>query len=477
MTTATVTQDQATETLAALPTLRLCTAGSVDDGKSTFVGRLLHDTKSILADQLESVERASTAKGLSSPDLSLLVDGLRAEREQGITIDVAYRYFASDRRSFILADTPGHVQYTRNTVTGLSTSDLVVILIDARNGVIEQTRRHLSVAAMLDIPQVVVAVNKIDTVDYSEDVFNSVREDVNALVGHLRITFGEQLLPRVDVVPISALHGDNVVDKSENTPWYQGDSVLTILENAQVSGAYGAAAGVAGTGATDTGTAVAGPAAAPGAATTGFRLPVQYVIRDHATDYRGYAGRITAGEINVGDKVQIGPLASEVIGIDTPDGPQPRAFAGQSVTLRLADNVDIARGDVLSDASLPQPTNQFSALAFHLADAPVAVGANVLLRYGPAEVRAKVLGIEERVDILSPDAPRADEDIAHGQLNQLALNDIARIRVAVAEPLPVEPYRRGGGTGAFLLLNPTTGDTVTAGLVAGADTHAGQAGA
>ena len=438
-TTTTTGADQASATVATsyeeAPTLRLCTAGSVDDGKSTFVGRLLHDTKSILADQLESVERVSAARGLQNPDLSLLVDGLRAEREQGITIDVAYRYFASDRRSFILADTPGHVQYTRNTVTGMSTSDLVVILVDVRNGVIEQTRRHLTVAALLDIPQVIVAVNKIDAVDYSQEAFDTAASQVRELVDELRGAFGEQKLPVVDIVPISALVGDNVVSKSENTPWYEGESVLTILEDAR-------------------------PAAV---ATEEFRFPVQFVIRDHATDYRGYAGRITSGEVEVGDTVHAGFRSSRVAGIDTPDGPQQRATAGQSVTLRLEDELDISRGSILSDEALPEPVTQFSALAFHLADAPVRVGSNLLLRYGPAEVRARVLGIDEQLSIA--DGAAAEAGAAGEPATALEQNDVARIRVAVADPLSVEAYVRGGQTGSFLLINPSTGDTLTAGLV------------
>ena len=438
-TTTTTGADQASATVATsyeeAPTLRLCTAGSVDDGKSTFVGRLLHDTKSILADQLESVERVSAARGLQNPDLSLLVDGLRAEREQGITIDVAYRYFASDRRSFILADTPGHVQYTRNTVTGMSTSDLVVILVDVRNGVIEQTRRHLTVAALLDIPQVIVAVNKIDAVDYSQEAFDTAASQVRELVDELRGAFGEQKLPVVDIVPISALVGDNVVSKSENTPWYEGESVLTILEDAR-------------------------PAAV---ATEEFRFPVQFVIRDHATDYRGYAGRITSGEVAVGDTVHAGFRSSRVAGNDTPDGPQQRATAGQSVTLRLEDELDISRGSILSDETLPEPVTQFSALAFHLADAPVRVGSNLLLRYGPAEVRARVLGIDEQLSIA--DGAAAEAGAAGEPATALEQNDVARIRVAVADPLSVEAYVRGGQTGSFLLINPSTGDTLTAGLV------------
>lgn len=419
---------------STVPTLRLCTAGSVDDGKSTFVGRLLHDTKSILADQYEAVERVSAAKGLENPDLSLLVDGLRAEREQGITIDVAYRYFATEKRSFILADCPGHVQYTRNTVTGLSTSDLVIVLIDARNGVIEQTRRHLTVAAMMKTSQVVVAVNKIDAVDFDEGIFRSITSEVRDLAGELG-------LPKIDVVPTSALLGDNVVSPSENTPWYGGPTVLDILEKAR-------------------------PARVNAGKVRGLRFPVQVVIRDHATDYRGYAGRLTSGSVAVGDTVSVGGndgRTTTVAGIDGPAGEQDRAERGESVTLRLADDIDISRGDLIaSDVegdAVPAPSNSVNALVFQLAETPVKVRGNVLLRYGSATVRARVDEIVSRVHIL-------DENEEDGDLGtELALNDIAEVRVTVAEPLPFEAYRRGGRVGSFLLINPSTGDTLTAGLV------------
>ncbi|HCT13912.1 sulfate adenylyltransferase subunit 1 [Corynebacterium nuruki] len=420
----------------ALPTLRLCTAGSVDDGKSTFVGRLLHDTKSILADQFEAVERVSAAKGLANPDLSLLVDGLRAEREQGITIDVAYRYFATDRRSFILADCPGHVQYTRNTVTGLSTSELVIVLIDARNGVIEQTKRHLTVAGMMRTSHVIVAVNKIDAVDFSQEVFSRIEADVRALADDLD-------LPKVDVVPTSALLGDNVVTRSENTPWYDGPSVLEILETAQ-------------------------PARINAGKVRGLRFPVQVVIRDHATDYRGYAGRLTSGSVTVGDTVSVGGAdgrTTTVVGIDGPGGPQESAERGESVTLRLADDIDISRGDLLAEAvegdAVPALSNQVTALVFQLAETPVRVRGNVLLRYGTSLVRGRVDEIVRRVDILGGE----NED--RGDDRTLQLNDIAEVRITVAEPLPFEPYRRGGRVGSFLLIQPGSGDTLTAGLVEG----------
>ncbi|HIW95768.1 MAG TPA: GTP-binding protein [Candidatus Corynebacterium gallistercoris] len=403
-----------TELLTQLPTLRLCTAGSVDDGKSTFVGRLLHDTKSILADQYESVARASSAKGLENPDLSLLVDGLRAEREQGITIDVAYRYFATDKRSFILADTPGHVQYTRNTVTGLSTSELVIVLVDARNGVTEQTRRHLTVAAMMKISHVIVAVNKIDAVDYSEEVFNSVAADIRGL---------ELDLPNIDIVPTSALLGDNVVERSTNTAWYTGPSVLEILETAQ-------------------------PAQHSTSTARSLRFPIQVVLRDHATDYRGYAGRVAAGRVAVGDAVKAGGWDAVISGIDGPAGSQDHAERGESVTLLLDREIDLSRGDLIAGEDAPQPRQQFTATVFHLSDTPVQLRGTVLVRYGSALVRGRVDAISEGRD-------------------SLQLNDIATVTITVAEPLPVEQYRRGGKVGSLLLIHPASGDTLTAGLVEG----------
>ena len=410
-----------TTAVTNLPTLRLCTAGSVDDGKSTFVGRLLYDTKSILSDQYESVERVSTAKGLENPDLSLLVDGLRAEREQGITIDVAYRYFATDKRSFILADTPGHVQYTRNTVTGLSTSELVIVLIDARNGVIEQTRRHLRVASMMKLSHVVVAVNKIDAVDYSEEIYNQVADDIRTLTDELGLN-------HVDIVPTSALLGDNVVERSAKTPWYDGPSVLEILEKAT-------------------------PGAENDSVNRELRLPIQIVIREHSSDYRGYAGRLTAGAVEVGDTVNASGREAVVAGIDSPDGELQRAVRGQSVVIRLDRDIDLSRGDIIAGSDLPEPTNQLTATVFHLSETPVRLRSNVLLRYGSATVRARVDEVIERID-----APQ-------GGSEELVLNDIARVRVTVAEPLPFEQYRRGGRVGSFLLIQPGTGDTVTAGLI------------
>ena len=323
-------------------TLRLCTAGSVDDGKSTFVGRLLYDTKSVLADQVESMERTSTDRGFDGMDLSLLVDGLRAEREQGITIDVAYRYFATDKRTFILADTPGHVQYTRNTVTGMSTSQVVVLLIDARHGVVEQTRRHLNVAALLGVRHVVLAVNKIDLVDYDEQVFRDIESEFNQIATRLGIT-------DTTVVPISALKGDNVVERSTAMEWYTGPTVLEVLETVPVA-----------TGRADE---------------LDFRFPIQYVIREHASDYRGYAGRVKAGSISVGDEVGLPEgRTSTITQIDTADGPADSAAAGDSVTLLLADDVDLARGDLIAGPQRPAATREFDATVVGLTEKDIKPG-------------------------------------------------------------------------------------------------------
>ena len=302
-----------TTLLRTRETLRLCTAGSVDDGKSTLVGRQLHDTRSVLADQLAAVERTSADRGFHGGlDLSLLVDGLRAEREQGITIDVAYRYFATDRRTFILADTPGHVQYTRNTVTGVSTSQVVVLLVDARHGVVEQTRRHLTVAALLGVRTVLLAVNKIDLVDWSEAVFRDIEAEFTSLAVDVGVDDAH-------VIPVSALLGDNVVEPSENLPWYEGPTVLELLESVEVHRGRAHA--------------------------LGFRLPIQYVIREHSSDYRGYAGRVDAGVLTVGDTVHLPEgRTSTVTHIDTADGEVRSAHAGDSVVLRLADDIAYCAG-------------------------------------------------------------------------------------------------------------------------------------
>ncbi|MDK8895078.1 GTP-binding protein [Corynebacterium sp. MSK006] len=426
MTTATAPA-HASDALADRETLRLCTAGSVDDGKSTFVGRLLHDTRSVLADQLASVERTSADRGFDGLDLSLLVDGLRAEREQGITIDVAYRYFATDRRTFILADTPGHVQYTRNTVTGVSTSQVVVLLIDARHGVVEQTRRHLTVAALLGVRTVVLAVNKIDLVDFDEQVFRDIESDARAVADDLGID-------DLKVVPISALLGDNVVERGENMDWYTGPTVLEILEGVEV--ARGRANDL------------------------DFRFPVQYVIREHASDYRGYAGRVKAGTVHVGDTVTLPEGREAVVAhIDTPDGEVDSATAGDSVVLRLDREIDIVRGDLIAGPGRPADTRRFAATVVGLSDKELTRGKRVKIRYGTKLTRGRVTSVDSLVSI-DDAAP-----VAEGADLTVGLNDIAHVTVDVAEALPVEDYAARGAVGSFLVVDQADGDTLAAGLV------------
>ncbi|OKX87448.1 GTP-binding protein [Corynebacterium glutamicum] len=419
------TLNKASEKIASRETLRLCTAGSVDDGKSTFVGRLLHDTKSVLADQLASVERTSADRGFEGLDLSLLVDGLRAEREQGITIDVAYRYFATDKRTFILADTPGHVQYTRNTVTGVSTSQVVVLLVDARHGVVEQTRRHLSVSALLGVRTVILAVNKIDLVDYSEEVFRNIEKEFVSLASALDVT-------DTHVVPISALKGDNVAEASTHMDWYTGPTVLEILENVKVSRGR--------------------------AHDLGFRFPIQYVIREHASDYRGYAGTINAGSISVGDTVYLPEgRTTEVTHIDSADGSLQTASVGDAVVLRLAQEIDLIRGELIAGEDRPESVRSFNATVVGLADRTIKPGAAVKVRYGTELVRGRVAAIERVLDIDGVNDNEAPETYG--------LNDIAHVRIDVAGELEVEDYAARGAIGSFLLIDQSSGDTLAAGLV------------
>ncbi|PLA38027.1 sulfate adenylyltransferase [Corynebacterium coyleae] len=420
------TAETAIAALSARETLRLCTAGSVDDGKSTFVGRLLHDTKSVLADQLASVERTSADRGFEGLDLSLLVDGLRAEREQGITIDVAYRYFATDKRTFILADTPGHVQYTRNTVTGMSTSQVVVLLVDARNGVVEQTIRHLTVAKLLGVRTVILAVNKIDLVDYSQQRFDDIRTEFDAKAAALGIEDPH-------VVPISALRGDNVAERSDATPWYTGPTVLELLESIPVQRGR--------------------------ADDLDFRFNIQVVLREHASDYRAYAGRVNAGSITVGDEI-LAPYGrtTTVAGIDTADGPVDTAHAGDSVALRLTDDIDLTRGDLLAANTRPEDTREFDATVVGLNEKNLRAGQAVKLRIGTAFVRARVASVERVLDI---DGAEGDNTAPEA----VALNDIAHVTIQTADELPVEQYAARGAVGNFLLVDQASGNTLAAGLV------------
>ncbi|MFB7474696.1 sulfate adenylyltransferase subunit 1 [Kitasatospora sp. NPDC056184] len=402
--------------------LRFATAGSVDDGKSTLAGRLLHDSKSVLADQLAAVEHASRARGLAEPDLALLTDGLRAEREQGITIDVAYRYFATPRRRFVLADTPGHVQYTRNMVTGASTAELMVILTDVRHGVVEQTRRHAAVAALLRVPRLLLAVNKMDLVDCAEPAFAAVADRFAALAHSLGIG-------SVTAIPISARDGDNVVTPSRRMAWYGGPTLLEHLETVPAAGE---------------------PEDAPA------RFPVQYVIRHGG---RGYAGRISAGTLRVGDRVVVLPsgLTSTVTAIDALGTPVAAARAPQSVTVRLADDLDVARGDLLAPVdSAPRPVRTVEATACHLHDRPLRTGDRVLVKHGTRTVPALVTAIPARLD---PDGLRPLP--AHDRLDA---NDLGRLTLRAAEPLPVDPYARSRRNGSFLLIDPADGSTLTAGM-------------
>ncbi|GAB2658992.1 GTP-binding protein [Gordonia jinhuaensis] len=417
--------------------LRIATAGSVDDGKSTLVGRLLYDTKSVLADQIDAVTRASVDRGLDGPDLSLLVDGLRAEREQGITIDVAYRYFATLARSFVLADTPGHVQYTRNTVSGASTAQLGILLVDARNGVVAQTRRHAAVLALLGVPRLVLAVNKIDLVIDKSGVDEAAQtyEDIRADFADLTRTLGWSD-DQVVSIPVSALHGDNVAARSERTPFYDGPTLIEHLETVP--------------NVTDR-------------KSIGFRMPVQYVIRPRTPeypDYRGYAGQIAAGRVSVGDEVVIPSSGARttVTGIDTADGPLTSAHTGRSVTLLLEDDIDISRGDIIAAAAdAPEPLTQFTATVCWLGDKPLRPGARLLLKHGTKTTPAIVGAIEALFDeqaLTVEDAPET-----------LELNQIGRLTVTVAEPIAADDYTVNRETGSFLLIDPQGGNTLAAGLV------------
>ncbi|PZP36056.1 MAG: sulfate adenylyltransferase [Kocuria rhizophila] len=413
--------------------LRIATAGSVDDGKSTLVGRLLHDTKNILVDQLEAIERVSQSRGLDSADLALLTDGLRAEREQGITIDVAYRYFATPARNFILADCPGHVQYTRNTVTGASTADALIILVDVEHGIVEQTRRHLAVAALLGVPHLIVALNKIDLVPDAEQRFAQLNSDLHELADQ----FGVLAL---QTIPISALRGDNVAEKSPNTPWYEGPSLLEWLETL--------------------------PDSAELTQSERFAFPVQTVLRPQSAavdpelvDYRGYAGQIAAGTVRVGDTVTVQPAGRQttVEGIDLAGQPLEVAVAGQSVTLRLSDQIDITRGDLISGVDTgAEPSQSVEAVVCWLDEKPLHEGQRVLLKHTTRVVRGIVGSIDGRLNLDSLSAESVDS---------FGLNDIGRITVRVAEPIFGTGYTQSHALGSFLLIDPQTGRTQAAGMI------------
>ncbi|SEP80672.1 GTP-binding protein [Arthrobacter sp. OV608] len=440
-----------------LPTtlFRFATAGSVDDGKSTLVGRLLHDSKAILADTLDAVARTSADRGFGGEkggiDLALLTDGLRAEREQGITIDVAYRYFATDRRSFILADCPGHVQYTKNTVTGASTADAVVVLIDARKGVLEQTRRHLSVLQLLRVAHVIVAVNKIDLVDFSESVFREIEADVQQ-VGR-ELSLGSDGIADLLVVPVSALDGDNVVERSERTPWYTGPALLEVLETLPAADELESHL-------------------------ESFRFPVQLVIRPQGAlapdavaagldaeafrDYRAYAGQITEGSVKVGDQVSVltpgqSPRTTTVVGIDFAGASLEEAAAPQSVAIRLAEEFDVARGDTVAAAgTVREASADLYASLCWLSPKPLREGQKVLVKHGTRTVQALVRNVNGKLDLSTFKLEPA---------STLELNDIGHAQLRLAAPLPLENYLHHRRTGAFLVIDPLDGNTLAAGLV------------
>lgn len=411
--------------------LRFTTAGSVDDGKSTLIGRLLYDSKSIFEDQLDAIKRTSEKKGLSHIDLSLLTDGLKDEREQGITIDVAYRYFSTPKRKFIIADTPGHIQYTRNMVTGASTANMALILVDARKGVIEQTRRHSFIASLLQIPHVVVCVNKMDLVDYKQEVFDSIVNDYRDFAAKLDIQ-------DFHFIPISALHGDNVVNRSANMDWYQGATLLYTLENTQVASDINH---------------------------LDARFPVQTVIRPHSNeqhDFRGYAGRLVSGILRKGDEVAVLPsgLTSRIKAVYNPAKECEEVFAPQSITVELEDDIDISRGDVIVKVNnQPQSSQDIEAMICWLDVSFMQRGKKFLLRHTTKESRAIVKEIVYKVDITNLQRLEGEA--------QLRTNDIARVKLRTTTPLHFDPYRKNRSTGSFILVDEATHNTVAAGMIIG----------
>jgi sulfate adenylyltransferase subunit 1 len=413
----------------AMDLLRLTTAGSVDDGKSTSIGRLLYDSKSIFEDQLESLQRSSQQHGDGHINLALLTDGLRAEREQGITIDVAYRYFATPKRKFIIADTPGHVQYTRNMVTGASTANLAIVLVDARHGIIEQTRRHASIASLLELPHLVLCINKMDLVGYKEEIFESIKKEFGNFAAKLDI-------PDIHYIPISAFCGDNVVEKSDNMPWYQGGTLLYTLENVHIGSDYNH---------------------------IDSRFPVQYVIRpqsDEYHDYRGYAGRVEGGIFRPGDEIIALPsgLSTRIKSINTMDGLLDEAFAPMSVTFTLEDDIDISRGDmIVKPTNQPQLAQDVELMVCWLNEIPLMPGAKYAIKHTTKEARCVVKEVRYKLDITT--LSRIEDGAT------LGLNDIGRIKIRTTSPLFFDSYRKNRGTGSLILINEFTNETVGAGMI------------
>lgn len=408
--------------------LRFTTAGSVDDGKSTLIGRLLYDSKSIFEDQLEAIRRASIRRGNEHVDLALLTDGLRAEREQGITIDVAYRYFATPKRKFIIADTPGHIQYTRNMVTGASTANAAIILIDARNGVTEQTCRHSYIASLLKIPHIIVCINKMDLVDFSEDVYNNIKAEYTEFKKKLDLN-------DISIVPISALLGDNVVEPSANMPWYKGGTLLNVLEHIEIGNDHNL---------------------------TDARFPVQYVIRplsDEYHDYRGYAGRVAGGIFKPGDEVVVLPSMkrSKVKSIDIYNSALQEAFPPLSVTLTLEDDIDISRGDMLvKPDNQPTVAQEFDVMLCWMNEKPLQINGKYALKHTTNEVRCLIKEVRYKVNV---------NNMEQTPDGNVSLNDIACVRIKTTKPVFIDPYRVNRRTGAMIIIDEATNNTVGVGMV------------
>jgi len=410
--------------------LRFATAGSVDDGKSTLIGRLLYDSKAIFEDQLEAVEATSRSRGDEYTNLALLTDGLRAEREQGITIDVAYRYFATPRRKFIIADTPGHIQYTRNMVTGASTADLALILVDARKGLVEQSRRHAFLCSLLRVPHMVLCVNKMDLVGYSQEVFEAIADEFSCFAMKLEA-------PDLTVVPISALHGDNIVSRSANMPWYDGPSLLHHLEHVHIASDRNL---------------------------VDVRFPVQFVIRPQSTqvtDYRGYAGQVASGVLKPGDEVMVLPsgFTTRIASIATADGPVEEAYPPMSVTIRLEDELDVSRGDLICRPhNQPAVAQDIEAMLCWMDESrPMAVGGKYAIKHTTRAARAVVRQLHYRLDVNSLHRDESAE--------ALRLNEIGRVRLRTTVPLLADEYRRNRTTGGFIVIDETTNRTVGAGMI------------
>lgn len=410
--------------------LRLATAGSVDDGKSTLIGRLLYDSKAVMEDQWAAVEQTSKDRGHDYTDLALVTDGLRAEREQGITIDVAYRYFATPKRKFIIADTPGHIQYTRNMVTGASTAALVIVLVDARHGLLEQSRRHAFLASLLGIRHIVLAVNKMDLIGWDKDKFEAIRDEFHAFAARLDVH-------DVATIPISALHGDNVVTKSDQTPWYEGPALLSHLEEVYIAGDRNL---------------------------VDVRFPVQYVIRPHTRehqDHRSYAGTVASGVMRPGDEVVVLPVGktTRITAIDGPNGPVPEAFPPMAVSISLADEIDISRGDLIARThNQPRVAQEFDATVCWMADnAALQPGRDYVIKHTTRTTQARVTALDYRLDVNTLHRDKS--------ATALQLNELGRISLRTQVPLLLDEYSRNPSTGSFILIDPHTNGTVAAGMV------------